>query len=751
MHTTLVSLSSAVLLIAAAAAFGDAPPAKDAPLDASFLRLYAETRGFSLGRPVRAKPTPDGKAVLFLRAQAKVPKLRLYEFDVETGKTRELLTPEAVLQGAEEHLTPEEKARRERQRVSVGGFTDFQLSPDGGRILVSLSGKLYLVERDGGKVRELPTGDGAVIDPKFSPDGRRVAYVRGHDVYVLDLGSEAETAVTSGGTEKKTHGLAEFVAQEEMNRFSGYWWAPDSASILFEEADADGVEVWYVSDPARPEEPAFTSYYPRPGKANVKVRLGLVSTTPATHLRPSGAEPLWLEWDAKAYPYLAGVKWEKEGPLTLLVQDREQKEQALLKVDPATGKTTPLLTERDVAWVNLRHDCPRWLEDGSFLWVAETTDGPRLERRDKDGPVKAVVVSAEVGFQELVDVDPKSGQVVYRASTDPTQAQLFRVSADGGNATALTKEPGAHAAAFGKGHSVYVESFSAAGAMPKATVHKADGALVGELPSVAEEPGFSLNSEVVKVGDDPGFYCYVVRPHDFDAGKRYPVVVHVYGGPTHQQVTATMGGRLIDQWIADQGFIVAAVDNRGTPGRGRDWERAVSGHFGSVPLEDQIAGLKALGKRFPEMDLDRVGIYGWSFGGYLSALAVLKAPDVYKAAAAGAPVVDWTDYDTHYTERYLGLPDKDEAGYREASLLTYAADLKRPLLLIHGTADDNVYFRHTLKLTNALFRADKDFDLLPLAGMTHMTPDPVVTERLYGKIAGHFRGRLGKPEAKKGE
>ena len=177
-----------------------------------------------------------------------------------------------------------------------------------------------------------------------------------------------------------------------------------------------------------------------------------------------------------------------------------------------------------------------------------------------------------------------------------------------------------------------------------------------------------------------------------------------------------MGGRLIDQWLADQGFIVAAVDNRGTPGRGRDWEKAVSKHFGSVPLEDQIAGLKALGKRFPEMDLERVGVYGWSFGGYLSALAVLRAPDVFKAAVAGAPVVDWLDYDTHYTERYLGLPDADAAAYQEASLLTYAADLKRPLLLVHGTADDNVYFRHTLKLTNALFRAGKDFDLLPLAG-----------------------------------
>jgi dipeptidyl-peptidase-4 len=750
MHTTLFGISLAALLACLAARGDDPQPAKDAPLDAGFLRLFAETRGFMLGRPVKPKPTPDGKAVLFLRAEAKKPKLSLYEFDVETKKTRELLTPEAVLKGAEEHLTAEEKARRERQRVSVGGFTDYQLSPDGDRVLLPLSGKLYLFKRDGGDVKELPTGDGAVIDPKFSPNGKQIAYVRGHDVYTLDPDAGTETQITFGGAEKKSHGLAEFVAQEEMARFSGFWWSPDSTSILFEEADADGVDTWYVADPARPEEPPAASFYPRPGKANVKVRVGLVSTAPPTRLRPLSGEPLWIEWDAKAYPYLGSVKWEKEGPLTLVVQNREQTEQVLLKVDPATGKTTTLLKEKDDAWVNLRHDCPRWLDDGTFLWVGETKDGPQLERRDKDGGLKKVIVQAAY-FQALVDVDLKEGNVVFNASEVPGESQVNRGCVDPCKYMDLTKEPGMHSAVFSKDHSVCVQSFSGPASMPRTTVHKADGTLLGELPSVAEEPPFSPSSEIVNVGDGPGFYAYLVRPHGFDAGKKYPVVVHVYGGPTHQQVTSPMSGRLIDQWLADQGFIVVAVDNQGTPGRGRDWERAVSKHFGTVPLEGQIAGLKALGKKFPELDLDRVGIYGWSFGGYMSALAVLKAPDMYKAAVAGAPVVDWLDYDTHYTERYLGLPDKDEAAYKEASLLTYAADLKRPLLLVHGTADDNVFFRHTLKLTNALFRAGKDFDLLPLPGMTHMTPDPVVTERLYGKIAGHFQKHLGKPEAKKGE
>jgi dipeptidyl-peptidase-4 len=729
MRLTLVAALLCGILTLPAAAH-----AKDAPLDTSYLKDHAETRGFLLGRPARAKPTPDGKAVLFLRAQPRVARLRLYEFDVATGKTRELLTPEELLHSAEENLTPEEKARRERQRVSVGGFTDFQLSDDGSHILLSLSGKLYLVSRADRKVTELNAGPGA-IDPKFSPDGKAVSYVRDHDVTLYDLARGAERRVTTGGSEKKSHGLAEFIAQEEMHRFSGYWWSPDSRSLVYQESDAAGVEVWHVSDPMRPEQAPLPMPYPRPGKANVAVRLGII---PA-----EGGQTVWIDWDAKKYPYLARVHWGKTGPLTVLVQTREQEEIALLQVDPKTGKTTTLLTEHDAAWVDLPDDVPRWLpEGGGFLW----TGGQRLELRDAAGRFVRAVVPPEAGFQGLVDFDARAGQVVYRASADPTQSHLWRVSLEGGKPERLTKEAGLHAATFSRDHSVYVHTATPADAMPRTTVRKADGTGIGELPSVAEEPPFKPAAELLKVGDGDGYYASVVRPRKFKAGTKYPVILHVYGGPTHQQVTAAMGTRLIDQWLADQGFVVVSVDNRGTPGRGRAWEKAVYEKFGSVPLADQVAGLKALGAKFPEMDLGRVGVYGWSFGGYLSALAVLRDPEVFKAAVAGAPVVDWLDYDTHYTERYLGLPDKHAEAYHEASLLTYAKDLRRPLLLIHGTADDNVYFRHTLKLTNELFREGRDFDLLPLPGLTHMVPDPVVMQRMYGKFAGYFKKHLGEPE-----
>jgi dipeptidyl-peptidase-4 len=277
------------------------------------------------------------------------------------------------------------------------------------------------------------------------------------------------------------------------------------------------------------------------------------------------------------------------------------------------------------------------------------------------------------------------------------------------------------------------------------TVHQADGTLLGELPSVAEPAPVVPRTELLKIGEGEGFYASLVRPQHFERRKRYPVLVHVYGGPHGKMVTASLSAHLLRQWLADQGFIVVALDGRGTPGRGRAWERAIYGRFGSVPLEDQVAGLRALGQRYRELDLRRVGIYGWSFGGYLAALAVLRRPDVFHAAVAGAPVVDWLDYDTHYTERYLGMPDTNPAAYAEGSLLTYAPDLRRPLLLVHGTADDNVYFRHTLRLADALFRAGKEFELLPLSGSTHLTPDPVVMERLYTRIATFFQRHLGGP------
>ncbi len=736
------------------------PLAKAQPAEAgdTFLRDYAETRGYMLGRPAGSVPTSDGSAVLFLRAHgARAPSQELYEFEVATGQTRRLLSPEDALKGVAEQLSAEEKARRERQRISVGGFTAFSISRDSALVLLSLSGKLYVLHRADGKVTQLATGAGTIVDPKFSPDSRSVAYVRNQDVCVYDLASGKERALTTGGTETIAHGLAEFVAQEEMDRFSGYWWSPDSTRIAYQENDASKVETWYAADPAQPGNPPEKSFYPRPGKENVAVRLGVVSAA------GDGAPTTWLDWDHARFPYLGKVTWEEHGPLTLTVLSRDQTNLTLLRAEIDSGKTQVLLEEHDPAWVNLEQDVPVWLSEangGGFLWVSDEPHGRRvLIRRKADGsPGGNLEAKWENNFVSLSGV---AGGRAYGMFSNHSPVADFSDflpldgSAHSGGHTQPPAEPGLSFTTLGEGESIYVEQVQTPHNMPQALVRRAsDGTLLGELPSIALDPPFTPNAsldvlqaaEPIPDHEEDTYYAMTIRPSGFDpaAGRKYPVIVDVYGGPHHQQVLCSMRSYLLDQWLADQGFIVVAIDGRGTPGRGRDWERAIAGHFGSVPLDDQVAALKLLGSKHPEMDLNRVGITGWSFGGYLSALAVLRRPDVFKAAVAGAPVVDWMDYDTCYTERYLGVPGfgRWPDAYQEGSLLTYADDLKRPLLLIHGTADDNVYFRHSLRLTQELFRAGRPFDFLPLSSFTHMVPDPVVRARLEERIARHFHEHL---------
>ncbi|HVY70844.1 MAG TPA: DPP IV N-terminal domain-containing protein, partial [Verrucomicrobiae bacterium] len=515
--------------------------AADTPLDNQYLRDHALTRGFTLGRPVAATPTPDGKSVLFLRAQPRQARLELYEFDVATRQTRLLLTPGQVLKGASENLSPEEKARRERMRVSVGGLVSYQLSKDGKRVLLPLSGKLYLLERGSGAIRELKTAPGTILDPKFSPDGQSVAFARDYDVHVYDLPRDQEHGATTGGSELASHGLAEFVAQEEMDRFSGYWWSPDARYIAYEEADAHGVEVWHVADPAKPGQPPLPSFYPRPGKANVKARLGVVST--------SGGATTWVKWDAERYPYLTQVDWSEGGGLTLCVMTRDQQELVLFRADPKTGQTTPLLTEKDPAWINLNSQMPHWLKNGTFLWTSERDGGPQLELREHSGALRTMLVPPAIGYHSLAAVDEATGVVYFHASANPTRSHLFRAPLQGGAAVALTDGPGVQSANFGKQESIYTLNQTDSGKMPTTTVRRVDGTVLGELPSVAENPPFVPKVELLKVGEGEGFYARVIRPRNFDPARRYPVVLDVYGGPHSLHVADTMSSHLLGQWI----------------------------------------------------------------------------------------------------------------------------------------------------------------------------------------------------------
>ncbi|HVF71004.1 MAG TPA: DPP IV N-terminal domain-containing protein [Chthoniobacterales bacterium] len=728
----LLSLSSAFIGLLVFGLFAAEPESADL----RYFRELVETRNYSLGQPVSPKLTPDGKAVVFLRGGARDPVLRLYEFSIADRQLREILTPEKLLQGAEEKLTAEEQSRRERSRQSLKGFTKFELSKDGTKILVALSSKLYLVNRADGSVTDLP-GDNW-IDPRFSPDGRTVAAVAAGELHVINPRTKDQIAVTSGASETIQHGTAEFVAQEEMDRHEGYWWAPDSEWLVFQETDNAGVETRFIADPLHPENPPAKNFYPRAGTANAKVRLGLVSAR--------GGETRWIEWDRDKYPYLARVVWkEAAAPLCVVVQNRLQQEEVLLAVDPKSGATRELLRERDSAWLNLdAKPMPIWLKDGKqFLWTTERNGSWQVELHASDGALIRAVTPANFQLEQMIDLNDGDRSIIVSGGPDPRERHLFRFSIDKeSESQKLTREPGRHDAVFGEAREQFLHRFELLdGRSGWEVTRSANGEKSTDLPSVAERPSTLPKVELLRTSGDRPMDAAIVRPRDFKKGNRYPVILDVYAGPGRKQVVAQPDRYMINQWMADRGYIVVTIDGRGTPGHGREWERAIRGNLIEAALADQVAGLDALAKKEPAMDLKRVGVVGWSFGGFFSAMAVMQNPEMFRCAVIGAPVVDWENYDTHYTERYLGLPSDNADGYRKSNVLTYAGKLSRPVLLIHGLTDDNVYAQHSLQLTEALFQAGKTFNFLPLLG-THMVSEPVQRLRRQTRIVEFFDSEL---------
>ena len=732
---------SAIVALALSTTVTAVRAAEPESADLRYFRELVETRSYSLGQPVSPQITPDGKAVIFLRGGARDPILRLYEFTIADGSVREVLTPEKLLQGAEEKLTAEERSRRERERQSLRGFISFQLSKDGSKLLVALSSKLYVVTRADGHVTELPSRNW--IDPRFSPDGRAVAAVNGGELHVVDLETRTDVAVTSGASETLQHGTAEFVAQEEMHRHEGFWWSPDSQSIAYQETDNSGVESRFISDPLHPETPPAKNFYPPAGAQNANVRLGIVART--------GGPTRWIEWDREKYPYLARVMWkETAAPLCVVVQNRLQQEELLLAVDSTTGATRELLRENDAAWLNLDHKpMPVWLKDGrQFLWTTERNDSWQVELHSADGALVRAITPVDFQLDELLDVNEPERSIIVSGGLDSRERHLFRFSLETkAEPQRLTREPGRHDGVFGERKETFLHRFDLLdGRAGWEMVRSVDAQQIATLPSVAERPSSLPKVELLRMEAARPIDAAIVRPRDFKKGSRYPVILDVYAGPGHKQVLAQPDRYMIDQWMADRGYIVLALDGRGTPGHGRAWERAIRGNLVKVALEDQVAGLQALAKREPAMDLKRVGVVGWSFGGYFSAMAVMQKPEIFRCAVAGAPVVTWENYDTHYTERYLGLPSDNADGYRASNVLTYASKLSRPLLLIHGLTDDNVYFQHSAQLSEALFEAGKPFNFLPLLG-THMVSEPLLRLRRQTCIINFFDAEL-KPRTK---
>ena len=700
-------------------------PETELPATESFPRASARTQRFTRGAPRALHMEPTGRRLLFIRSGSGTdPVGSLWSMDSRTGEETLVADPRVLLSEGDEQLSAAERARRERSREGSAGIVGYATDTQATVASFALSSRLWVAGlggaagQEGPVVRELPAA-GAVIDPRPDPTGTWVAYAAdgalhavradGTDATVLARPDASATAPDPVAPSVSiSWGIAEFVAAEEMERFRGYWWSPDGTALLAARVDEAPVPRWHIADPANPSAPATEVAYPVAGSDNAHVTLHVLS------LEGARTE---VGWDRDAFPYLVSVHWSAAGAL-LHVMTRDQRRTQTLGIDTSTGSTTLLREDSDAVWLDVVTGVPALLPDGRLVTTADR-DGAR--RLLVDGET---ATPADLQVSAVVSVGEEG--IVVAGTDDPTEAHLWHVG-PGGVPRRLT-DPGAHHLGLMAGGALVLATRRLETAGTVVTVRR-EGAETVVVPSYAEKPPLHADVQLLRVGEHD-LRAGLLLPRDHVAGTKLPVLMDPYGGPHHREVVKTHDLWLEPQWWADQGFAVVVADGRGTGSRGPEWDRAVRDEFATVTLDDQVEALHGVAEQVPDLDLTRVAIRGWSYGGYLAALAVLRRPDVFSAAIAGAPVTDWALYDTFYTERYLGHPDEAREVYDRNSLLGDAAALTRPLLLIHGLADDNVVAAHTLRLSAALLAAGRPHDVLPLSGVTHMTPQEAVAENL---------------------
>ncbi|MDV3470063.1 S9 family peptidase [Stenotrophomonas sp. C3(2023)] len=719
------------------------------------LTLEAITGPLPLSGPTLMKPkvAPDGSQVSFLRGKEQDRnQLDLWSYDISSGQTRLLVDSKVVLPGSEA-LSDEEKARRERQRIAaMTGIVDYQWSPDAKTLLFPLGGELYLydLQRQGrAAVRQLTHGEGFATDAKLSPQGGYVSFVRGRNLWVIDLASGRQMQLTHDGSATIGNGVAEFVADEEMDRHTGYWWAPDDSAIAYARIDESPVPVQQRYEMYADRTDVVEQRYPAAGDPNVRVQLGVISPQPQAQTR-------WLDLGRNPDIYLARVDWRSPQQLSFQRQSRDQKQLDLVEVDLEDGTQRVLAHETSPTWVPL-HNSLRFLRDGSFLWSSERTGFQHLYRVDGKGKAHALT-QGQWQVDELLAVDEEAGKVYFRAGIDsPRESQIHVVSLQGGQPQRLSTAPGMHSASFARNASVYVDSWSNTRTPPQIELYRASGEKIATLVDNdlddPQHPYARFRDAQLPVefgtltaadGRTPLHYS-LIKPAGFDPGRRYPVAVYVYGGPAAQTVTDSWPGRgdhLFNQYLAQRGYVVFSLDNRGTPRRGRDFVGALYGRQGTVEVDDQLRGVAWL-RQQPWVDPARIGVQGWSNGGYMTLMLLAKASDHYACGVAGAPVTDWGLYDSHYTERYMDLPARNPDGYRDARVLTHIDGLRARLLLVHGMADDNVLFTNSTALMSALQKRGQPFELMTYPGAKHGLSGSDALHRY--RLAEDFLGRCLRP------
>jgi dipeptidyl-peptidase-4 len=706
------------LVTAALAALLVAAPAMAEKLPAQ--RIF-ESPDISGPRAKGVKLSPDGKSVTYIKTRADdLTVTDLWIADVAGGEPR-LLLDGKQLAPAERELSEAEKARRERAGVATRGVVDYAWDDLGKVILAPVEGDVWVYDVGAKQARQLTKTPGDEIDAKISPKGGFVSYARDDNLYLVPTAGGAERALTEGGTELKSWATAEFIAQEEMDRSTGYWWSPDDKAIALAFVDQTGVDIVERPEVNATGARVVPQRYPRPGRPNAKVDL---------YVQPLDGPRVKVDLGADADVYLARVAWAKDGK-TLYVQreSRDQRRLDLLAVDPKTGQGKVILTETSPHWVDLSDDF-RPLKDGTFLWSSERSGYLHLYLYAADGKLIRQVTSGDWPVEKIEGIDEATKTVVFSAHKDsPGERRIYSASyAKPGQPKTITPAGGWWTVTVANKGGAFAGTYEDPKTPPQTALYRADGTRVRWIEENALKAGHPYWPYVdrlrapefgtIKAADGSPLWWSLRTPPGFDASKKYPVIVQVYGGPSGPRVASNWHSPE-DQILLDAGYILFRLDNRGVGYRSVAFKTAIDRKMGQLEVDDQVAGAKYL-QSLPYVDAGKIGVTGWSYGGYMTLLMLTTPDSPFKAGVAGAPVTDWKLYDTHYTERFMGTPANNADGYAKSEVVSRLSRLKAgSLLLVHGMADDNVTFDHSTRVLFALQAEGKPFETMVYPGLRH--------------------------------
>ncbi len=707
--------------------------------------------------PRGLKLAPDGARVTFLRGrQDDQNQLDLWQYDIASAHTRLLVDSTALGEPAE--LSDAEAARRERARIAgLKGIVGYRFAQDGRKILFGIGQRLWMFDFDapeGKALRALTPLGLELTDAKVSPRGRYVSFVSEQNLFTIDLVEGGTRQLTRDGAGPIHNAEAEFVAQEEMDRNTGYWWAPDDSQIAFARYDESGVDLVTRSEIDADQTRIIKQRYPAAGRANVTIKLGLV--------KPRGGNVRWVDIDANGKNtdiYLARVDWLPDAQrLSFQRESRDQRTLDLMLVDTRHLKVKPLLRETRDTWINLNDDL-RFLEhDDAFVWTSDRNGFAQLYLYGLDGQLRHPLTGGNADVDKLLAIDEAGGRMYFASNRDDALSkQVYSVALDGSDADTprrISQGDGWHDATFGRTSTTWIDNYSDPNTPPQVSLRSADGNLIAWIEHNELKPGhpywsyqaahITAEFGTLKATDGQTLYYEVFKPAGFNATQRYPVFMTYYGGPGRQYVNRVWGNHF-EQYMAQHGYVVFALDNRGTPRRGRQFSDAIFRQLGKVEIADQRVGIDWLNRQ-PWINGKRIGVFGWSYGGYMSLLLLAKESVHVAAGVAVAPVTDWALYDTHYTERFLDTPEHNPRGYEKSSVFHWLDGMRSPLLLVHGMADDNVLFVNSTRLMTDLQQRGVQFELMTYPGARHGLSSPAEKKHVHHLIADFLDRKL-KPQA----